>query len=50
MPLPVPAAPDVIDSHGALLVAVQLQLAPAVMLTLPLPPLLGREWLPADSA
>jgi hypothetical protein len=38
VPLPLPFAPEVIVSHGALLVALQAQSAPAVTLTLPAPP------------
>jgi hypothetical protein len=40
-PLPEPFAPDVIVSHGALLLAVQLQPLFAVTLTLALPPAAG---------
>jgi hypothetical protein len=49
VPLPVPLAPDVIDSHPALLVAVQLQVPPVLTVTLPFPPLPGTVWLSADS-
>jgi hypothetical protein len=40
-PLPEPFDPDVIVSHGALLLAVQLQPLLDVTLTLPLPPAPG---------
>ena len=38
VPLPDPFAPDVTESHEALLVAVQSQPFPAVTATVPLPP------------
>ena len=41
VPSPVPAAPDVIESQLALLVAVQLHPPPAVTPTVPLPPATG---------
>jgi hypothetical protein len=39
VPLPVPLAPPVTVIHAALLVAVQLQVEPAVTAVLPVPPL-----------
>ena len=46
MPLPVPLAPEVMVSQGALVAAVQVQvLALAVTLTLPVPPLPATETL-----
>ena len=41
VPLPVPLAPDVIVSQGALLAAVHEQPSPALTVTLPVPPLTG---------
>jgi hypothetical protein len=38
VPLPDPFAPDVTESHEALLVAIQSQPFPAVTATVPLPP------------
>jgi hypothetical protein len=35
-------------THDALLVAVQLQPAPAVTITVPLPPEAARDWLPGE--
>ena len=48
-PLPVPLAPDVIVSHGALLVAVQAQPGPVAIATEPEPPDAGTLWRSADS-
>jgi hypothetical protein len=42
--LPVPALPELIVIHDALLVAVQKQVEPAVTLTLPLPPPEAQEY------
>ena len=48
-PLPVPLAPDVIDTHPAPLVAVQAQPEPAVTATAPpLPPAGRNDWLPGE--
>ena len=41
VPLPVPVAPEVMDSHGALLLAVHAQPAAPVTVTLPVPPCAG---------
>ena len=50
-PLPVPLAPDVIDTHPAPLVAVQAQPAPAVTaIDDPLPPAAPNAWLPGEIA
>jgi hypothetical protein len=49
-PGPVPLAPDVTVSHDALLLAVHAQPLVAVMVTEPVPPADGSDWLFADSA
>jgi hypothetical protein len=46
VPFPLPLAPDVIDSHGALLIAVHAQPAVVVTATLiPVAPAAGADWL-----
>jgi hypothetical protein len=45
VPLPVPFAPSVIEIHDASSVAVHAQPAPAVTVTLPVPPLAAIDWL-----
>jgi hypothetical protein len=42
IPLPVPLAPDVTVTHGALLLAVHAQVAPVVTVTVPEPPSAGK--------
>jgi hypothetical protein len=44
-PFPLPLEPDVIVTHGALLVAVQAHPPPAVTVTLPVPPPDPTDWL-----
>ena len=48
--VPVPLAPDVTVSHDALLLAVHPQPLVAVMVTEPVPPADGSDWLFAESA
>jgi len=50
VPLPLPLAPDVIDSQPALLVAVQAHPLPAVTFTDPFPPPIGALKDDSDSA
>jgi hypothetical protein len=50
VPVPVPLAPDVTVSHDALLLAVHPQPLVAVMVTEPVPPADGSDWLFAESA
>ena len=45
VPLPVPLAPEVTVSHDALLTAVHAHPAPAVNVTLPVPPAAPSDWL-----
>ena len=45
VPPSLPALPEVITIQFTLLLAVQLQLLPAVTLMLPLPPLASKDWL-----
>ncbi len=49
-PEPVPLAPDVTVSHDALLLAVHPQPLVAVIVTEPVPPADGSDWLFAESA
>jgi hypothetical protein len=50
VPLPVPAAPDAIDSHGVDVVADQVQVAlVATLMVGPAPPLPGAETLDGDT-
>jgi len=44
-PFPVPAAPDVMVSHGALLLAVHAHALVVVTVTVPVPPSAGTFWL-----
>jgi hypothetical protein len=48
-PLPVPVTPDVMVSHGTLLLAVHAQPLPAETLTVPLPALASTFWPDAES-
>lgn len=48
LPEPVPLAPVRMVTHDALLVAVQLQPAPAVTITVPMPPEAARDWLAGE--
>ena len=48
--VPVPLAPDVTVSHDALLLAVHPHPLVAVMVTEPVPPADGSDWLFAESA
>ena len=48
LPEPVPLAPVKIVTHDAPLVAVQLQPAPAVTITVPLPPVADSDWLAGE--
>jgi hypothetical protein len=45
VPLPVPAAPEVTVSHGALLLAVHVHALVVVTVTVPVPPIAGTLWL-----
>ena len=50
VPVPVPLAPDVTVSHDALLLAVHPQPLVAVIVTEPVPPAEGSDWVFAESA
>ena len=50
VPVPVPLAPDVTVSHDAVLLAVHPQPLVAVIVTEPVPPADGSDWLFAESA
>jgi hypothetical protein len=49
VPFPLPEAPDVTVSQGALLLAVQLHPVAVVTLTDPEPAVVGTLWLPDES-
>jgi hypothetical protein len=50
VPLPVPDAPDVMVSHGALLLAVHAHALVVVTVTVPAPPSTGMVWLVGEIA
>jgi hypothetical protein len=50
VPLPVPVAPDVMVSHGTLLLAVHAHALVVVTVTVPVPPSTGMFWLVGEIA